>query len=110
MSKVSVIIPSYNRFNLLVRAIESVKNQSYKNIEIIVINDCSEEQLYYEYNYGELIDCKTEDNYIIYYYDSLTLINLNKRSKELFGFVNLSYVRNIGIKSLVILIILIKNI
>ena len=99
MLKVSVIIPSYNRFNLLLRAIRSVQSQTYKNIEIIVVNDYSSEQLYYEYNYGELIDCKTEDNYIIYYYDSLTLINLNKRSKELFGFVNLSYVRNVGIKN-----------
>ena len=36
---VSVIIPSYNRFKYLLEAIESVKIQNYKNIEIIVIND-----------------------------------------------------------------------
>lgn len=38
---VSVIITTYNRFNLLCRAIESVLNQSHNNIEIIVVDDCS---------------------------------------------------------------------
>ena len=37
-SLVSVIIPTYNRLELLKRAIESVKNQSYSNIEIIIID------------------------------------------------------------------------
>lgn len=36
---VSVIIPTYKRCDTLVRAIESVINQTYKNIEIIVVND-----------------------------------------------------------------------
>lgn len=36
---VSVIIPTYNRIDTLERAIESVKNQTYKNIEILVIDD-----------------------------------------------------------------------
>ena len=39
--KVSVIIPTYNRFKCLLRAIESVKNQNYPDIEIIVVNDRS---------------------------------------------------------------------
>ena len=37
--KVSVIIPTYCRPNLLSRAIDSVLKQSYDNIEIIVIDD-----------------------------------------------------------------------
>ena len=37
-SLVSVIIPTYNRLELLKRAIESVKNQSYSNMEIIIID------------------------------------------------------------------------
>ena len=36
---VSVIIPTYRRSDMLVRAIESVLNQTYKNIEVIVVND-----------------------------------------------------------------------
>ena len=39
--RVSVIIASYNRFDNLLKAIESVKKQTYKNIEIIVVNDTS---------------------------------------------------------------------
>ncbi|MBE7014864.1 MAG: glycosyltransferase family 2 protein [Ruminococcaceae bacterium] len=36
---VSVIIPTYRRSDMLIRAIESVLNQTYKNIELIVVND-----------------------------------------------------------------------
>lgn len=43
---VSVIIGSYNRYELLLRAIESVLNQTYKDIEIIVVNDCSTDKRY----------------------------------------------------------------
>lgn len=38
---VSIIIPSFNMAGLAVRAVESVLNQTYKNIEIIVIDDGS---------------------------------------------------------------------
>lgn len=49
---VSCIIPSFNRFKYLLNAIESVRNQTYKNIEIIVINDGSSQQEYYDYDYS----------------------------------------------------------
>ena len=38
---ISVIIPTYNRKNTLPRAVESVLNQTYKPIEIIVVDDGS---------------------------------------------------------------------
>lgn len=38
---VSVIIPTFNRSELVVKAIDSVLNQTYPNIEVIVIDDCS---------------------------------------------------------------------
>ncbi|HPB47191.1 MAG TPA: glycosyltransferase family A protein, partial [Exilispira sp.] len=38
---VSVIIPVFNRTYELKRALESVVKQSYRNLEIIVIDDCS---------------------------------------------------------------------
>ena len=37
--KVSVITPTYKRSGMLPRAIKSVLNQSYQNIEIIVVDD-----------------------------------------------------------------------
>ncbi|MEM3407746.1 MAG: glycosyltransferase [Nitrososphaerota archaeon] len=40
---VSVIIPTYNRAWLLSKAVESVLNQSYQNFEVIIIDDCSED-------------------------------------------------------------------
>ena len=42
---ISVIIPVYNRAAYLLRCIKSVRAQGYKNHEIIVIDDCSTENL-----------------------------------------------------------------
>lgn len=41
---VSVIIPSYNREKTIKRAVESVLNQTYKDIEVIVVDDCSSDK------------------------------------------------------------------
>jgi glycosyltransferase involved in cell wall biosynthesis len=47
---ISVIIPTYNRYKFLCAAIKSVDDQTYDNIEIIVINDCSTEPEYANLN------------------------------------------------------------
>ena len=39
--KISVIIPTYNRANLIERSVRSVLDQTYDNLEVIVVNDCS---------------------------------------------------------------------
>lgn len=38
---VTVYIPTYNRLDLLKRAVESVRQQTYRNLEIIIVDDCS---------------------------------------------------------------------
>ena len=83
MDKVSVIIPTFNRFKYLLNAIESVKKQTYKNIEIIVVNDCSTEKEYYNYDFG----------------NNIIVIHLDKNSKNIFGYACAGYVRNQGINA-----------
>ena len=39
MDKVSVIIPTYKRCDFIDRAINSILNQSYPNIEIVIVDD-----------------------------------------------------------------------
>jgi len=38
---VSIMVPTYNQGEYIIRAIESVLDQSYRNIEILVSDDCS---------------------------------------------------------------------
>ena len=83
MEKVSVIIPTYNRFKYLLNTIKSVKEQTYQNIELIVINDCSKEKEYYEYNWEE---------------NGINIIHLEKNTKQIFGYACAGYVRNKGIE------------
>lgn len=41
---ISVIIPTYNRAKLIGRAIQSILNQSYQDIEIIIVDDASTDE------------------------------------------------------------------
>lgn len=77
---ISIIIPCFNQGNYLTEAVESVINQDYQNIEIIIVNDFSSDKT--EYIAEDLI--KKYSNY--------NIILLNNRSN--FG---LAKSRNIGI-------------
>tara|TARA_E500000178_G_C16940553_1_gene716163 strand:+ start:133 stop:879 length:747 start_codon:yes stop_codon:yes gene_type:complete len=82
MEKVSVIIPTFNRFNYLLNTIESVKKQTYTNLEIIVINDKSTQKEYYDYDWDA---------------NNITIIHLEQNSKDIFGYACVGYVINKGI-------------
>ena len=41
MDKISVIVPAYNCQDTIERCIKSIQNQTYKNLEIVVVNDGS---------------------------------------------------------------------
>jgi len=60
---VSVIIPSYNSSQYISKAIESVLNQTYKHIELIIIDDGSTD------NTNEII-AKYNDKLIYYYQEN----------------------------------------
>ena len=79
---VSVIIPTYNRFKYLLNTIDSIKQQTYKNIEIIVVNDCSTQKEYYDYDWNSI---------------NIKIIHLQENSKQKFGQACAGYVRNKGI-------------
>jgi len=81
MEKVSVIIPTFDRFDFLLDTIKSVKSQTYTNIEIIVINDCSTQKEYYNYNWS-----------------GINIIHLDKNTNDIFGYPSPGYVRNKGIE------------
>lgn len=42
--KVSVIIPTYNRWSILVKSLSFLQNQSFRNFEVIVVDDASTEE------------------------------------------------------------------
>ena len=44
--KVSILIPTYNREKIIAETLESAINQTYKNIEIIIVDNCSTDNTY----------------------------------------------------------------
>lgn len=79
MIKVSVIVPVYNTEKYLNRCLDSLVNQSLKEIEILVINDCSTDN-------SKIILDKYEKEY-----KNIKVIH-NKTNK------GIGYNRNLGIK------------
>ena len=48
---ISIILPAYNKKNEIIKSIRSIQNQSFKSIEIIIIDDFSSENATDIYNY-----------------------------------------------------------
>ena len=41
--KVSVVVPAYNLENYITKTLKSLENQTYKNMEVLVVNDGSKD-------------------------------------------------------------------
>tara|TARA_X000000368_G_C23055472_1_gene723640 strand:- start:3690 stop:4403 length:714 start_codon:yes stop_codon:yes gene_type:complete len=50
-SYVSVIMSSFNSINTIEEAIESIMNQTYKNLELLIMDDCSEDGSFEKIDY-----------------------------------------------------------
>ena len=48
---ISVVITTYNKYNILLKSIRSIQNQKFTNIEIIIVDDCSTDNSTYLFNY-----------------------------------------------------------
>ena len=59
MNKVSIIVPVYNTKDYIIRCVDSLVNQTYKNIEIILVNDGSLD------NSIDLVNEKYDDDRIV---------------------------------------------
>lgn len=59
MNKVSIIVPVYNTKDYIIRCVDSLVNQTYKNIEIILVNDGSSD------NSIDLVNEKYDDDRIV---------------------------------------------
>jgi glycosyltransferase involved in cell wall biosynthesis len=80
-AKVSVIIATYNRYSHLLNAINSVRNQTYKNVEIIVVNDGSTQT-----EYSNLLG------------NNIIQINLPENTRMMFGYPCPGYSRTQGMR------------
>jgi glycosyltransferase involved in cell wall biosynthesis len=79
---VSVIIPTFNRFDSLQRAVNSVLNQHWQSLEILVVNDCSPDHRYNSLNN----------------HGKVRYVHLESNSRELFGYPSAGHVRSQGIQ------------
>ena len=73
--KVSIVIPTYNRLNELAELMESLSQQTYKNFEVIIVNDCGDSIEVLSTLYPEL---------------EMTIINLKENMHHV-------YARNVGV-------------
>jgi GT2 family glycosyltransferase len=65
--KVSIVIPTHNRISKLIRLIHSIENNSFKNVEVIVVDDASTDGTYETIKelFPEIKIIRTEKNCLV---------------------------------------------
>ena len=79
---ISVVIPTYNQKKFLQEAIDSVLSQSYKNIELIIIDDASTDGT------EEIVKSKYGDNNKVFYYKNSTNLGTGKTIVKGYNLIN----------------------
>ena len=87
--KISVIVPVYNVEQYLERCVDSIINQTYKNLEILLVNDGSTD------NSGQLCDelAKKDDRIRVIHKENGGLsdarnVGIDEAEAELIGFID----------------------
>lgn len=81
---VSVIISTFDRYDYCLEAVRSALNQTYANVQVIVVDDCSTDPRYLS------MERAVQDKRFKY-------IRLTTSSRALLGFPSAGFVRNAGI-------------
>ena len=87
---ITTIIPTFNRSNLLVKAIKSVQSQTYKNLNITIVDDASID------NTQEAINKIQADDIRINYYKNEQNIGYLQNFKKCFELINTEYFSTIA--------------
>ena len=83
---ISVIIPCYNTEKFVEQAVRSIMEQSYRNLEIIVINDCSKDHT------GEILKKLAQEDSRIVYIENEVNLKLPKTLNKGIGLAKGEYI------------------
>ena len=74
----SVIIATYNRENLVIQTLNSIKNQTYKDFECIIVNDQSTDN-----TFNVISDfIKSDNRFTLYSISPVTIYHVNSNYQQ----------------------------
>ena len=89
--KISICIPQYNRINYLLESLRVIERQSYKEIEIIISDDCSTDG-----TEERILELQARYKYPIVYSKNPTNLGYDRNLREAIGLATGEYVLIIG--------------
>jgi len=89
---VSIIIPTHNRFDGLLLSLESIRKQTFKDYEVIIINDGSDDERYKNHQFdSNILIIHLENNSIKtngYFSDSIRNYGIDRASGKYIAFLD----------------------